>query len=521
MSNHRFGPSDPPSNLVVLPMAEDLQRERVSDERIHQQPHTLQSWFEASGQDPAADDRLGSFIDGLLGEPSAETVAEGAPLQVEPVTLDDEGPSTLEIRQARQQRRLAAQPLVLMHWFEAAVEGGAADRRLRAFAAQQLQTPVETRSSQLRSSQLRPWIGLAVAACALLAIGVAGWMGRSPVDAEQPTEPPEVSELASVEARDPLVEEPTAPSAQPGQVQPIEQQAALPQLAGMPAPALPAPALPAPSFGPVQVGAVEAPKIAIIEAVPLSIVADVAPTVLAQTSPSLSTAGEIDASTVPWRGMVVPGLDLKVDQGFGILAGTEAEPLLSLATDSAVRVDLDRSAVAQGFSTFTIQTPSGTVRVLGTRYTVRTPSGRTEVATRRGLVQVECQDGRRKLVAAGQSESCEALADAGLRSHMQALDRPSLPNEVRLTELEQYNHLQRQLANSKPEAFVATADLMLSGALSDNGLRRVIEAVRVDALCALGWNGPARRAATIWLESEGTVGRDRLSSIASGGCDEG
>ncbi len=515
MNDNRFGPNDPPSNLVVLPVAEGMQRERVSEERLLDQPDPLQGWFEASGQDAAADDRLRRFVDGLLGDMPVEVGAsvpdEPIPTD-EPSTLDDEGPSTLQIRQARQQRRLAVQPLVLAHWFDAAADGGAADRRLRAFAAQQLRSPATP-----RPSHVRPWMGLAIAACALLAIGVAGWMGRTPGEPSQPALSLDAGSLAATPTLQPLAEAPLPPAPLPAPVQADPQQQA-----SLPTPQAPAPLPPsAPEVDRLELAVDEAPQVAIIVEVPAPPVAVELSPVAAPTSPPLSTAGEIDASAVAWRGTVVPGLDLRVDQGFAILGGTEAEPVLNLASDSAVRVDLDRSAVDQGFNTFTIQTSSGTVRVLGTRYTVQTPSGRTEVSTRRGLVQLECQDGRRKLVAAGQSESCEAQADARLLVHMQALDRPDLPDEVRLSEAEQYNYLQEKLLQSSPEAFVATADLMLSRALSSAGLRRVIEAVRVDALCAMGWNGPARRAATNWLESEGTVGRERLSTIAEAGCSEG
>lgn len=97
MNDNRFGPNDPPSNLVVLPVAEGMQRERVSEERLLDQPDPLQGWFEASGQDAAADDRLRSFVDGLLGDMPVEVRAsvpdEPIPTD-EPSTLDDEGPST-------------------------------------------------------------------------------------------------------------------------------------------------------------------------------------------------------------------------------------------------------------------------------------------------------------------------------------------------------------------------------------------------------------------------------------------
>lgn len=534
MSTRRTGTPNVSANLVVLPVSDELRRERFSAVHLDEQPAEVQGWFEANGHDPESDARLNRFIEGLLADPVAQTPAaadapaaadEPAATDSSPLTLDDEGPSTLELRLQRQERRLAAQPVVLARWFEACADGAEADRRLQAFAARQLDIGPAMPTAKAANNVWR-YSPLAIAASALLAVGVAAWWGHSPSDT--PVTPQGNAQLA---VASPSAGAPTWVG--PAAAQAGDAVAGAPERSGSASESdLSHAAPPSAPRAPVSVTAGDP--------VPASVVVELAPAVAvvemesmlpsapvlslveqAPTSPALRAAGEIDAESTSWVGTIVPGLELRVVNGYAQLSGTEANPRLRLASDSSVRVDLDRSAVGQGFSTFTIETASGTVSVIGTRYTVQTPGGRTEVATRRGLVQLSCQDGRKKLIAAGQEGSCEAIGDSRLLSHMQALDRPMLPDQVRLTEQEQYHHLRAQLAETSPEAFVATADLVLSRALSDDGLRRVIDAVRIEALCALGWQGPARRAAVAWLQGDGDVGRERVDQIANGECPAG
>ncbi|RME20846.1 MAG: hypothetical protein D6798_19500, partial [Deltaproteobacteria bacterium] len=221
-----------------------------------------------------------------------------------------------------------------------------------------------------------------------------------------------------------------------------------------------------------------------------------------------------------WREQVVPGLDLRVDTGFGRLQGTEAAPALVLADDASIRVDIDRSKVRDDFRQFTVHTRSATVTVLGTRYLVETSQGRTHVETRRGLVKVECADGRQQLVAAGQAADCDPVPDVRILAHMQAMDRAPDDSAPLLSLADRYDVLTRLLAGSTPERFIATADVMLARAIADPDYRRVIELARIDAMCALRWDLPARDAAAAWLRDSAPVAVDHADTIARTGCAE-
>lgn len=486
MSDDRSPP--PEDNLVLLPTAAGLLREREAEARLGEQPASVQGWFEATQSDEALDARLRSFLDTLLPDESEERSDE-----------DDERPSTLEIRRQRQARRLAAQPRALRAWHEAATDGGARDLRLSARADRLCLAP-----------PLVPRWGMRLLAASValgVGIGLAAWLAREPElaveEAALRSLPPEVPEDGPAVVFPRPEEEPPALAVRPEP----EVDRAL-RLAPPPSlrPSLPeaAPAIPAP------------PGEALAAMEPRPEVDGGGAPVTPPGSPLLQ--GELDAGSGTARLQPLAGLDLRLDKGTLRLAGTASEPLIVLGPDSSVRVDLDRGRTEPDFARLRVRGYAGQVQVLGTRFTVATPSGGLEVATRKGLVRVDCASGESDLVPASTSRRCEPQADARLLVHMQALDRPAVPGQVRLSPEEQYQHLRGQLKASGGDAFLPTADVMLSRALSDPGLRRAIEAVRVEALCELGWNAQARRAAQAWLAEGQGPGAELLQRVARGEC---
>lgn len=558
--------STPPrDNLTILPLPEDVRRERDREERLAEQPRAVQEWFDATAEDRAMDARLRAFAANLL--PALADEVEPVELEAAQATLDElepggDGAGQVEWREVASARRLARQPLVLQEWFDSAAEGGGQDARLRTFAAELLARELEARAedevAQIRpvvplrsatagvptaasagaASVARRWTRVGVAALALAAAGLLVVRALAPSPAVTGSGGPQAP-LHAVAVDDGAAGLALAGPGQPVQAVPSIDPTELEALAvasgevpifaeeAWPSPT-PAPRVDRRTAGPGATVPGQAPSPVVsgplaqldpTQAPPTSPAPTAALVAAAPTSPPLLSSGEIEADTSPWRGEVVDGVDLRVDKGFGVLSGTQAAPVLALSDDATVRVDVDRAAVDPAFATFTIRTVSATVRVVGTKYTVTTLGSRTEVATRRGTVQVECADGRRKLVSEGQTASCEPQPDPRLLVHMQALDRPPMLGQAALTGAEQYAHLQRQRQASTPSAFVATADVMLGRALASADLRQALEAVRVDAMCDLGWEGPARRAARAWVEGGGQVERERIERIAEEGCE--
>ncbi|MCK6503596.1 hypothetical protein L6R53_09390 [Myxococcota bacterium] len=549
--------STPPrDHLTILPLPDEVRRERDREERVAEQPRAVQEWFDATADDRAMDARLRAFAAALVPG------LDAAPALPDPdaslATLDDldpisEGGERTEAREDAAARRLARQPVVLQEWYDAAAEGGAQDARLRSFAAELLAREVDApelrgedttgsvvplaRARDGRPADPHRWTRWGAAALALAAAGLLVLRVLSPGQATTAEDAARASigsapdATGSADVRGDGLSSPEVPPLSPGELEALA-------LAGESAPTFAEAAWPSPAPTPRAERLPARPGATVPGAAPSPVVGTApladgsgsaaipstpAPTALvvasAPSSPPLLSSGEIEADTSPWRGEVVDGLDLRVDQGFGVLSGTQAAPVLALSNDATVRVDVDRTAVEPDFATFTIRTVSATVRVVGTKYAVSTVGSRTEVSTRRGTVQVECADGRRKLVSEGQSASCEPQADPRLLVHMQALDRPPMLGQAVLTATEQYAHLQRQRQASTPSAFVATADVMLGRALASADLRQALEAVRVDAMCDLGWEGPARRAARAWVEGGGQVERERVERIADQGCE--
>lgn len=487
MSDDRNPP--PEDNLVLLPTAAALLREREAEARLGEQPASVQGWFEATQDDEALDARLRSFLDTLLPDEDEARSDE-----------EDERPSTLEVRRQRQAHRLAAQPRALRAWHDAATDGGARDLRLSARADRLCQAP---------SAAPRWGMRLLAASVALgVGIGLAARLAQEPERAVEEAAlrslPPEVLDEGPAVISPGVGEEPPGLAVRP---EPTESDR-VPRAA------------PPPSLrrSPPEVApALQAPPGEALAAVESRVEADGggAP-VVRPGSPLLQ--GELDAGSGTARLQPLAGLDLRLDKGTLRLAGTASEPLIVLGPDSSVRVDLDRARTEPDFARLRVRGYAGQVQVLGTRFTVATPSGGLEVATRKGLVRVDCASGESELVPASTSRRCEPQADARLLVHMQALDRPAVPGQVRLSPEEQYQHLRGQLKASGGEAFLPTADVMLSRALSDPGLRRAIEAVRVEALCELGWDAQARRAAQAWLAEGQGPGAELLQRVARGDC---
>lgn len=551
--------SPPHDHLTILPVPDEVRRERDRETRVSEQPRAVQEWFDATAEDRAMDARLRAFAAALLpGSANDPLDATGDDEDETLATLDDlevpaEGGEREEGREAASARRLARQPVVLQEWFDAATEGGEQDARLRAFAADLLvrqargddasAAPAETGEvvtftpATRQPSGRTPWTRWGAAVLALAAAGLLVVRGL-PADGPGAASDDERAVVGQV-ARDAGASATGAGTDVDPAVDPVELDGLLappdqaPTFAEAAWPAVSSPSrdlgVPTPDGARAGASTPRAPSSPIATPGALAVATSPTPalpspslavvTAVTPSSPPLLSSGEIEADTSPWRGEVVDGLDLRADRGFGVLSGTQAAPVLALSNDATVRVDVDRAAVDPAFATFTIRTVSATVRVVGTKYSVTTVGSRTEVATRRGTVQVECADGRRKLVSEGQSATCEPQPDPRLLVHMQALDRPPQLGQPALTSGEQYAHLQRQRQASTPSAFVATADVMLSRALASEDLRQALEAVRVDAMCDLGWEGPAKRAARAWVEGGGQVERERIERIAEEGCE--
>ncbi|NOY26883.1 MAG: hypothetical protein GXP62_13510 [Oligoflexia bacterium] len=529
--------SHPDHKLTVLPQQAQVRRARTTENRVARVPASIQDWFDAAGDDPGMDERLRRWLDRLVPDIAPATPADDPPMA----------------RQRASEERLAEQPLLVQEWFDAVAESPRQDAALRGFVdglapsqsrpPQALSHPAST-TQAARRWQTWAWVaGTALAAGGLLALTLHGFMPRGTADSQAPSETTQLARAQSQRSPALSTYKPAAMGAHPDQkdadrpgtgrpdkatgrldTEPASDPATLAQGAesgadiGSFAPQQPAHSAPAAltvlakaSPGTAdQTAAKQAPA---DETLDLETQPSPPPVVVA-----LRSSGELDATHSPWQGAVVSGLDLRLDAGFGELSGTHSSPLLTLSNDAELSVDLDRVHTDGDFANFTIQTVSATIRVVGTQYTVSTQGGRTRIRTTKGVVQVECTDGHRKLVSAGQQATCSPTPDPRLLLHMQALDRPPVPGQPGLTPIEQYAHLQRLRNTTSPQAFIATADIILARALADEGLRSVVSSVRLDAMCALGWDGPARQSAQAWLDAGGQIDQTHVEAIAAGGC---
>ncbi|MCB9779406.1 MAG: hypothetical protein H6742_12640 [Alphaproteobacteria bacterium] len=413
-------PTPPTDRLSIVPLPEDLGRERASEERLKEAPLALQEWFDATTEDPHMDARLRAWADSLVPDPD---------LSVPQDHSDDD-----DVVQLHPGRWRVATVAVL---------------------------------------------GLAAAAAAALFVASLddapqGDIAPTPAvaDVHEPAATP-APVVAPTPAPEPVLAE-TTPAPEPAPAPPHDA-----------APHKIAPKSPAPA----------------VAAAPVA-------------SPALSER-DVIASGSQWQGELVPGLQLAVEQGQARIEGTRAAPRLVLAADSRVAVDIDRSKVDAEFESFVIQTLSAQVEVLGTRYEVTSAGGRTTVHTERGLVEVRCTDGRTLRVAKGQSATCTPQADPSVLANIQAVDRPG---EDALGAAEHYDFLTGLLARKDARRFLVTAEVMLDQGLEDDELRVSLELARVDAMCDLGWEEPARGAARAWLSGDGSVGREHAQDIARDGC---
>ncbi len=525
--------------LHVLPLPGELSRERASEERLDGAPRAIQDWFDAQADAPGQDSRLRSYAGALApGEPSEEGPADaidpavGAWLAATALAPD-------------QDARLWAFVDQLVPADGARVGEGAPPSSLAPAPADPL----------VSANGLPRWVRPAVAAALLLA---AASFGTSLMTSDQPGGSPgsvpaqSASTQAVAQAAPASVAhgsgslpssaapaggdpEPSAPSATVDHaiaavavdsvavdsvaVDSVAADSAQPP--GQPQPSIAQPLVAAPAASPPEATpALDAPAPDTVVIVQAEAEPEQPPTILADAgSPPLRRTGDIAAHTGAWREEVVPGLDLRLDEGFAHLQGTEASPELLLADDASIRVDIDRSAVRDDFQQFTVRTRSGTVTVLGTRYLVQTTAGRTHVETRRGLVKVSCADGRDKLVAAGQAADCDPVPDTRILTHMQAMDRAPDEGPPLLSTADRYDVLVRLLSGSTPESFIATADVMLDRAIADDDYRKAIELSRIDAMCALAWDEPARDAARAWLRDPAPVALEHVRAIVDTGCD--
>lgn len=509
--------------LHLLPTDPERARERASEERLADAPHAIQEWFDAHSDQLDQDRRLRLFLSDLA--PGDDTVGDTAEGTAEDV-LDDATPP----------------PPQIGAWLAATAQDPDIDGRLLAFVDGLVPAPAvdttlppstftpapladaTTRPSRWQRPAIAAALMLAAASLALQLVPTGPGSTGQVLQARAPQAPaadpvaPAAGDGVAVATPAP---QPTTPasSAAPPAAPMLASQDALPATAGSIDPQ------PDPGADPALDAAIDPPAIdPPVEAIVVLTPDPAPPTAqedLAPTPPPaapLRTAGDILATASAWKGDVVPGLSLRLDRGFGHLDGTEAAPQLVLADGASVRVDLDRDVVASDFQTFTIRTLSATVQVVGTRYSVTTDDGRTVVSTRRGLVRVTCTDGRKQLVSAGQTAACDPHSDTRVLAHMEAMDRPPAGDGGGLRPEDQVAVLRRLMADSSPESFLATTQVMLDRAIADPGYRNALELVRIDAMCALGWAEPARAAARDLRDSNQPLERDRVEALAERGC---
>lgn len=477
--------------LTLVPVPGDLARERASADELAEAPRAVQEWYDATAEDAAMDARLRHFLDAL------------APDEDEDAADDDAADAALD--DASDERVDA--PAEIGAWLAATARDPVSDPRLAVFVDQLAPAPARPAGWWSRPGT-RAVAGLLAAAGLLLGVRFA--------TQARPQALPAAPALTEAQPR-PAAPTPLGP--------PAPRSALEEQVEEVASPVVVAEVAPAPPASPVAAPRTPAPRTPGAQGVPetpqATTDAPASPTPqLAAAPPALRTAGDLLAFEQPWSGQVVPGVDLRLERGFGQLSGTQASPLLTIADDTSIRVDVDRSLVDADFDTFTVRTLSATVRVVGTRYEVSSSKGRTTVRTRQGLVRVECADGRAILVAAGQSTTCSPEPDTRVLAHMDAMDRVySGGPGPRLDTREQYRVLRGLLHGADPSAYLATTEIVLGRAVADAGYRQALEAGRIDAMCALGWEEPAREAARRWMQAEPLVVLDGPSQVAAMGCD--
>ena len=182
-----------------------------------------------------------------------------------------------------------------------------------------------------------------------------------------------------------------------------------------------------------------------------------------------------------------PGVALSYT-GWGYVSGSERQPRIHWAAGS-LHVDV---VPGRGLDVV-IETPSASVRVVGTVFDVDVHDLGTRVRVARGTVEVACELGATTLLTAGQEATCVRTSAANLLTFAVAA---------------------RQRA-SAPERVLALADQGLGLEPDAGPVRDELLLVRFESLMQLARHREARSAADAYLESDaGTRRVDVLRTAA-------
>lgn len=167
-----------------------------------------------------------------------------------------------------------------------------------------------------------------------------------------------------------------------------------------------------------------------------------------------------------------PGVRLTYE-GWGYVSGSERQPRIHWAAGS-LHVDVEPN---QGLDVV-IETPSASVRVVGTVFDVDVRDLGTRVRVARGKVEVACELGATTLLTAGEEATCVRTSPANLLTFaVAARERDSAPDRV-----------------------LALADQGL-GLAPEPPVREELLLVRFQSLMAMQRTREARLAADAYLES--------------------